>query len=86
MLDGIHPTRRGMFRMTPEFIQMAIERGLNPMDRMIVLDIRTSWFGPWIEVCAYHPDFDEVKLGEITPEYEGIFVDGRRSPFWRRVS
>jgi hypothetical protein len=58
----------------------------NIFDRCLVLHVEHDYARRVITYTAIHPSFDEVAEGQIAPMYEGIFSDGRRSPWWRRIA
>lgn len=78
--------RRGQVTMSLEFVDQAMKRGLQPFARVIPVHVDVRWHEKRMIVAGFSPDFDEVPEGEITPEYEALFVDGRHAPHFRRVT
>ena len=58
----------------------------NILDRCLVLNVEHDFARCTIRYVAIHPDFDEVAEGQVAPMYEGLFSDGRRTPWWRRIA
>ena len=65
------------------FDRLDVGDGVSLFDRMIVLEATIVDYGQRILYTAIHPDFDELREGQIIPLYEGVIFDGRGAPVWR---
>lgn len=73
--------RIGRFQVSTYW--MGQEEIPNILDRCLVLNVTHDYAHRVLTYTAIHPDFQELKEGWEAPMYTGIFVDGRRSPYWR---
>jgi hypothetical protein len=57
--------------------------GVSMFRDMIVLDVRRNFLCATVEYSALHPQFREVREGDVIPEYEAVFEFGKATPTWR---
>lgn len=65
------------------FFSQAADEVPNILDRCLVLNVEHDFARAVITYTAIHPAFAEVPEGSIAPWYDGVFVYGRRSPYWQ---
>jgi len=76
--------RLGKFVVEDRLLREAADsgHGANMFSDMVPLDIQRDWISGRTTYLAWHPDFEEVPDGYITPEYEAIFESGEVKPRW----
>ena len=54
----------------------------------VPLDVQRDWMMQTSTFVLWHPAFDEIEEGEITPDYQAIFTvheDGQITHTWQRL-
>jgi hypothetical protein len=78
--------RLGRFRVSEKLLRKAIDsgHGANLFIGCVPLDVKCDWITGQTEFIVWHPSFDVISDGEITPEYEATFLEGSVTPKWSR--
>ena len=76
--------RIGKFTVEDRLLREAVDsgHGANLFVGMVPLDIQRDWISGRTVYLAWHPDFNDVPEGYITPEYEAVFDAGDIHPRW----
>lgn len=79
-------SQRGRFFVDALFFAgLDADEGVNLFHRMVVLDVRHNLGWDAREYVALHHQFRPVAVGELTPEYKGVFELGQIHPRWVEV-
>ena len=79
--------RLGCFHVSGKFFDnLDIDEGVNVFHRMVVLRASEDFRCFRVTYIAYHPDFDEVKEGEIVPLYYAEFSPDSVYPKWKKAT
>lgn len=85
-MQNIKTRRVGRFYLAPSFFAgLDCEEGVNIFHRMVVLRAEQCWDRPHTQYLAIHPDFEEVKPGDVVPVYTATFDRGSIYPRWERM-
>ena len=78
--------RLGRFQVAEKLLRDAIDtgHGANIFAGCVPLDVQRDWLRGSAEYLCWHPDFDVIADGEITPEYVATFYENSATPNWKR--
>lgn len=67
------------------FRELDVGEGTNLFHQMVVLNVDHEMWSNRVKYHAAHPDFRELAVGEITPEYRAVFTPDSPFPQWQEV-